>query len=90
MLLILIVFGVLMFYSIYQSEKYMQKSSEGQDIAILIKIFVNYIQTLTLLGNVNLNWTKNIGSILDFGQDFFGTQFNFISLQCLSSEYVSD
>lgn len=44
----------------------MLMSQEGKDFAILLKIFFNYIQTLSLLGSVALDWSPNISAFFDF------------------------
>lgn len=58
----------------------MSRNQEGQDKAVLIKIFLNYFQTISLLGAADLNWSPNISQIFDVYSDFFGAKFNFVSV----------
>jgi hypothetical protein len=43
-----------------------------------------------LLGAANLNWSPNITSVFDFSSDFFGAKFNFVSVQCLATDYATN
>ena len=48
-----------------------------------LKIFLNYLQLLSLIGNLDLKWTKSMSQIFDIGKIMTGSFLQVISFDCL-------
>jgi len=48
-----------------------------------LKIFLNYLQLITLISNLELNWTGFLTQIFDCGKVMTGSFLQIISFDCL-------
>ena len=51
--------------------------------AAYIKIFLNYSQTISIMGSLHLNWNKELSYIFELQNTASGSFQNAISVECI-------